>query len=142
MPVVVHVLVYDVMKNCGGPAVFCSPWVVQFLDKFVAMPVVFYDRCTFSARSLTRPLCYNDRGHGPDSAVPGQGCCYACCFCDRCTWVPDVQKNVWRCRRCSSAWLWDVPCDHATPMAVLMATGRFKGFFGVFTPIFRAPLRS
>ena len=41
---------------------------LQFLDKVVDTPVV-----------------YNDKGHGPDRAVPGQGCCYARCFYDMCS---------------------------------------------------------
>ena len=50
---------------------------VQFLDKVVDVPVV-----------------YNDRGYGPDSAVPGQGCCSACCFYDRCTWFQTCRKRL------------------------------------------------
>ena len=56
-----------------------TTWVVvqtvQFLDKFVALPVVFTTVALGSRRS----------------------------------------ENVWRCRRCSSAWLWTSLC-HATPM--------------------------
>ena len=36
---------------------------------------------------------YNDRGHGPDRAVPGQGCCYACCL-RQVHMVPDVRKRL------------------------------------------------
>ena len=32
-------------------------------------------------------------GHGPDSAVPGQGCCCARCCCGQVRMVPDVQKT-------------------------------------------------
>ena len=39
----------------------------------------FYGRCSFSARSLTRPL-FTMTGVMVQTAVPGQGCCYARCF--------------------------------------------------------------
>ena len=34
------------------------------------------------------PVVVHARGHGPDSAVPGQGCC-----CRQVLMVPDVQKT-------------------------------------------------
>ena len=87
---------------------------VQLLGKVVDTPVVRNDRGHGPDRAVpgpgavTRvvdtPVVRNDRGHGPDRAVPGQGCCYARCFYDRCTWFQTC-VNVWRCRRCSSVLL-------------------------------------
>ena len=52
----------DSAENCGGSAVFV---LVGDADKMVDVPAV-------------HAWCY-----GPDSSVPGQGCCYARCFHDR-----------------------------------------------------------
>ena len=90
-----------VIAGCRVMTVQKTVEVPQFLfslakaDKMVAVPVVVATRCSYSARSLTRPLCTttgvmvqtvqfldkvrllgkvvdtpvvcNDRGHGPDS---------------------------------------------------------------------------
>ena len=82
------------------------------------MPIVCDDKCRWSMtwrssstvvdvpvimdKMVDVPVAVHARGHGPDSAVP----------------VPVVvatgavgsrrAENVWRCRRCSSAF-WDVP---------------------------------
>ena len=33
-------------------------------------------RSSFCGMVVDTPVVYNDMGHGPDSAVPGQGCCH------------------------------------------------------------------
>ena len=46
------------------------------LDKVVVLPVVFMAGAVLG-KVVDTPVVLNDMGHGPDSAVPGQGCCYA-----------------------------------------------------------------
>ena len=50
-----------------------TTWVVvqtvQFLDKVVAMPI--FRQVQFLGKVVDTPVVFNDRGHGPDSAVPG-----------------------------------------------------------------------
>ena len=148
---------------------------VQFSDVVVAMPV--FRQVQFLGKVVDTPVVFNDRGHGPDSAVLDKviGVPVAMQrhvpmvfevflivqFLDKVIDVPvavqrhvsmvvetvqyfdkviDVpvlcttgayggrllffttvahgsrrSENVWRCRRCSSAWLGRL-CDHATPM--------------------------
>ena len=94
---------------------------------------LFLLQVQFPGRVVDTPVEFNDRGHGPDGAVLGQGYCYVrclttgavprlvvdtpvvfndrghdpdcMCFYDSCTPVQTL-RNVWRCRRCRSAWLW------------------------------------
>ena len=40
------------------------------------------------------PVVVHARGHGSDSAVPGQGCCCARCCCDRCAWFQTFRKRL------------------------------------------------
>ena len=56
----------DIAENCGGSAFFV---LVGDADKMVDVPVVVHAWC-----------------YGPDSTVPGQGCCCARCCCDRCSY--------------------------------------------------------
>ena len=64
---------------------------VQLLGKVVDTSVVYNDRglgpdtavpgpLQLLGKVVDTPVVCNDRGHGPDRAVPGQGCCYARCF--------------------------------------------------------------
>ena len=118
----------------------CSPWVVQFLDKVVDVPVVF-----------------------TTGAVFRHGCWYARCvqrhgswsrqqFLDKVVAVPVVfttgahgsrrAENVWRCRRCSSALLgtslW--PCS---AFCGVYGDGAVQVFFSPYMNGFlRPPLRS
>ena len=107
---------------------------MQFPDKVIAMPVVFTTGAV-SGRVVDTPVVFNDRGHGPDGAVPGQGYCYvrclttgavprlvvtrllcsttgvmiltACCFYDSCTLVQTL-RNVWRCPHMQTCLVVDV----------------------------------
>ena len=126
---------------------------------------LFLRQVQFFGTVVDTPVVYNDRGYGPDSAVPGQGCFSACCFYDRCSFsarsltrplcsttgvfgpdsavldkfvaiplslrqvhmVPDVRKTfggaadaVLRC--------WGRACDHASACVVCMAMGLLMGF--------------
>ena len=45
---------------------------VQFLDKVVAVPLLLR-RVQLLGKVVDTSIVYNDVGHGPDSAVPGQG---------------------------------------------------------------------
>ena len=70
------------------------------------------------------PVVYNDRGHGPDIAVPGQGCCAMPVVF---TTGADVQKTF---EGVADAVLLCLgrPCDHAALMAMFMAMGRLMVF--------------
>ena len=67
------------------------------------MPVVATTGAVLG-QGVDMPVVYNERGHGPDSAVPGQGCCYARCFTTGAHGSRRAE-NVWRCRRCRTALL-------------------------------------
>ena len=98
-----------------------------------------FDRCSFSAWLLTRPLC-TMTGVMVQTAVPGQGCCYALCFYDRCTWFQTCRKRleVSQMQFCVAG---DVPVTMQRLCGVY-GDGAVEVFFAVFLRVFRPPLRS
>ena len=126
--------IIKVIAGCRVMTVQKTLEVPQFLfslakaEKMVDVPVVVHAWCYGQYSSWTRlflcplllrqvrllgkvvdtPVVCNDRGHGPDSAVLGQGYCCARCFHDRCTWFQTCRKRleVPQVQFCDA---WDVP---------------------------------
>ena len=115
-----------------------TTWVmvqtVQFPGQGYCYTRCFLRQVQFLGKVVDTPVVFNDRGHGPDSAVPGQVCCFACCFYDSCTWVQTFRKRVE-----VSQMQFCVAVDVSVTMQRLCGVdgdGAVQGVLRRFTPIF------
>ena len=102
---------------------------VVYNNRVMVQTVQFLDQVQLLGKVVDTPVVCNDRGHSPDRAVPGQGCCHARCFYDRCTWFQTC-VNVW-----------DVPVTMQRLCGVYDDRA-VEGFSPYFYGFFRPPLRT